>query len=372
MELVSTNIYAVKDIALIGAVWTKQAIERFHKPYMLTEFGIGHTPGRGGYAAHDPERAMIHDGLWSPLLSGSAGTGMAWDWGWLDNDHFYRYIQAVAQVVKDIPFSRRTWRPAQVQAFEFADAARPAYYADAFVEGFPGNYSFPPEAHDRETFTVLENGRLDRQDLLSARLDTRPRGEGRPKSFQVRYPVDGQFIVYVPELSGDLKPAPRLVVSLDGKVSFERELSPYGPPANGPGSYYQKYPVLIPAGSHTIRVANTGGGAIVTAFALTHYVRRNGPNLEVRGWQTDDYLLLWLRHPQFNWMYRRMGQQSEEQPAGRLILRNVPNGKWQAQWMDTVEARALGQETVVSTDGTLVLKTPPTAKSVAARLQLAH
>lgn len=373
MELVSTNIYAVKDIAVIGEDWTKRQIAQFHKPYMLTEFGIGHTPGRGGYGAHDPERAMIHDGLWSPLLSGSAGTGMAWDWTWLDDEHFYRYIQAVAQVVKDIPFSRRTWQPAQVQAFEFADASRPAYYADAFIEGFPGNYSFPPEASDRETFTVLENGRLDRQDLLSARLDSRPSGQGRPKSFQVRYPVDGQFIVYVPELAGDLKPAPRLTVSLDGNVALEQELGSGGlPQQNGVGAYYQKYPVQVTAGSHTIRVANTGGGAIVTAFALTHYVRRNGPNLEVRGWQTDDYLLLWLRHPEFNWMYRRMGQQSEEQPAGRLVLRNVPNGKWQAHWVDTVEARPLGQETIVATDGTLVLKTPPTAKSVVARLQLAR
>ena len=151
---------------------------------------------------------MVHDGLWSPLLSGSAGTGMAWDWNWLDDEHFYRYIQAVAQVVKDIPFSRRTWRAVQVQAFEFADAARPPYYADTFIEGFPGNYTFPPEARDRETFTVLENGRLDRQDLLYARLENRPSGQARAKSFQVRYPVDGQFIVYVPELDGGSKSAP--------------------------------------------------------------------------------------------------------------------------------------------------------------------
>ena len=316
---------------------------------------------------------MVHDGLWSPLVSGSAGTGMAWDWKWLDDDRFYRYIQAVAQVVKGIPFSRRTWRAVQVQAFEFADAARPAYYADAFVEGFPGNYTFPPEARDRETFTVLENGRLDRQDLLYARLENRPSGQARAKSFQVRYPVDGQFIVYVPEFDGGAKSAPRLTVSVDGNVALEQELGPEGPAQqNDVRAYYQKYPVKIPAGSHTIRVANTGGGSMTTAFELTNYVRRTGPNLEVRGLQTDDYLLLWLKHPEFNWMYQRMGMQPEEQPAGRLTLRGVPDGKWNAQWTDTVEARLVGQETVISKDGNMVLKTPPTAKSVVVRLQLAH
>jgi hypothetical protein len=369
MELVSTNTYAVKDIAQIAQVWTKRLIEQFRKPYMLTEYGIGHNMGSGGYAPHDPERVMVHNGLWSPLLNGSAGTGMAWDWNWLDDEHFYRYIQAVAQVVKDIPFSRRAWRPAEVQAFEFADTSRPAYYADTLVEGFPGNYTFPPDAPDRETFTVLANGRLDRQDLLHARLGEPRSWQASAKSFQVRYPVDGQFIVYVPEISSSPKSAPRLAVSVDGVVVLEWDLLPYGPADRYDArAYYRRYPVEVPAGSHTIRVANAGGGSFVTAFALTNYVQREGPNLEVHGWQTDDYLLLWLKHPDFNWMYRRMGMRSQEQPAGRLTLRDVPEGTWELRWMDTVQARPLGQETVISKNGIMLLKTPPTAKSVVARL----
>ena len=225
MELVSTNIYAVKDVAQISEVWTKRLIEQFRKPYMLTEYGIGHNMGTAGYAPHDPERVMVHNGLWSPLLSGSAGTGMAWDWNWLDDDHFYRYVRAVAQVVKDVPFSRRTWRSVQVQAFEFADASRKPYYADTLIEGFPGNYAFPREALDRERFSVQEDARVDRQDLLHARLGERQIWRAPAKSFQVRYPVDGQFIVYVPELTGDPKPTPRLAVSLDGTVELANPIS---------------------------------------------------------------------------------------------------------------------------------------------------
>ncbi len=163
---------------------------------------------------------------------------------------------------------------------------------------------------------------------------------------------------------------PRLTVSLDGDVVLERELSPSGPADQyDPRAYYQRYAVEVPAGDHTIRVANTGGGTITTAFELTNYVRRNGPNLEVRGLQTEDYILLWLKHPEFNWMYRRMGMTSDEQPAGRLTLRNVPDGSWSAQWLDTVEARPVGQEMVTSKNGILSLPTPPTAKSVVVRLQ---
>lgn len=61
--------------------------------------------------------------------------------------------------------------------------------------------------------------------------------------------------------------------------------------------------------------------------------------------------------------------QPDEQPAGRLTLREVPDGTWAAQWIDTVEARPAGRETVTSRNGILVLRTPATAKSVVVRLE---
>jgi hypothetical protein len=113
----------------------------------------------------------------------------------------------------------------------------------------------------------------------------------------------------------------------------------------------------------------TSGGTITTAFELTNYVRRNGPNLEVRGMQADDYILLWLKHPEFNWMYRRMGMTTDRQPAGRLTLKHVSNGEWSVNWIDTIQARTIRQDRVTAENGILVLPTPPTAKSVVARLQ---
>jgi hypothetical protein len=53
----------------------------------------------------------------------------------------------------------------------------------------------------------------------------------------------------------------------------------------------------------------------------------------------------------------------------RESLRDVPDGTWSAQWLDTVEARPVGQEMVTSKNGILSLPTPPTAKSVVVRLQ---
>jgi hypothetical protein len=59
-------------------------------------------------------------------------------------------------------------------------------------------------------------------------------------------------------------------------------------------------------------------------------------------------MLLWLKHPEFNWMYHRMGLTSDEQPGGQLSLCDVPDGTWSAQWLNTVEARPAGQEMVTA------------------------
>jgi hypothetical protein len=67
-------------------------------------------------------------------------------------------------------------------------------------------------------------------------------------------------------------------------------------------------------------------------------------------------------------MYRRMGMTSDEQPAGQLSLKDVPSGAWSAIWIDTIEARPIRQDSVTAKDGILVLPTPPTEKSVVARL----
>jgi hypothetical protein len=368
MEMVSTNVYAVKDIAHISEDWTKRLIAKFGKPYMLSEYGIGHSMGEGGYAAHDPDRIMAHNGLWSPFMNGSAGTGMAWDWNWLDNEHFYRYIGAVSKFVNGIPFSHRDWNPIQIESLTYTNNARQPSYANALIEGFPGNYAFPPEALEYGPFTVLENGRLDRQDLLHAVLGERRAWRRDAVSFDVEYPVDGRFIVYIPELRGE-EPTPQLTVSVDGAITLQKELLPYvAPEAYNPRAYYGSYSIDIVAGAHRVRVANTGGGSIVTAFQLINYVSHTGPNLEVRGMQTDDYVLIWLKHPEFNWMFNRMGMQPQQQAEGRLSLRNVSDGNWLVEWLDTVSGKWLHRQAVNSVNGKLVLETPPVHRSVAARL----
>jgi len=51
-----------------------------------------------------------------------------------------------------------------------------------------------------------------------------------------------------------------------------------------------------------------------------------------------------------------------------LELEKVPDGSWVAEWVNTVDSTEVRRELVVSSGQKLVLKTPPTEKSVAVRL----
>ena len=84
--------------------------------------------------------------------------------------------------------------------------------------------------------------------------------------------------------------------------------------------------------------------------------------------QTDDIILVWLKAPKLTWLYVRTGIEPEAQLAGKLVLTNVPDGVWIAEWLDTIENQWIRRSVERSANGKLVLETPPIQKSVAVRL----
>lgn len=366
IEIVSTNTYAVKNIAKVAETWTKRHVNQFNKPYVLSEVGPGHSTGGIGYGGMDPERRMVHNGLWGPLVSGGATTGLAWDSNWLDHHTFYTYTRAVSKFVDGVPFSKRRWEPVSVSSFAFSATQTSPYYADVLVEGWPGNFRRSP--NPPEFFQIDENGNVDQQESLSAILSGG--GGRRPSSvgFTVEYPVGGEFTIYVTELR-DTEPTSQLTVILNGEQVLEKDLPPLDVENFNPVMYNQTFTIDIPKGFHNIRIENTGGGSFVTAFELKNYLLKNGPDLEVRGLQSEDYILVWLKNPKFTILHSLVNEGIESQPAGLLELQNVPDAIWEAEWINTVDATLVKTEIVKSSNQILVLETPVVEQSVAVRLR---
>lgn len=356
-EVISTNIYSRRDMGQTAAWGARLMAERYAKPFFITEYGVGH---HGGWDREDPEGIILHNGLWGAVVSGSAGTAMPWGWrNWVDAMGLYKYWLPVRDTVAGIPFCRRTWRPVDVGSFRFKEAGRPAHYTNAFVEGWPRNYAYNLFPDPPEIIELDKAGELREPGGLRAWLSG-----GKSHHLRVTYPVPGEFVVHVPELAK--AEGAILEVSVDGKVVLTKELlageaRPY--------EFWQQMSLPVAAGQHDIVVRNAGKATFWTAYELVRYRRREGPDLDVLGMQTDDTILLWVRNPQFAWIFIREGREPQLQPEGVLTLEGVPAGQWRATWRETTTNEVLHEETAASTNGVLTLATPAITRSAGVRIQ---
>ena len=357
MEVVSTNIYSRRDMAQTGLWAGRWMSGRYAKPFLLTEYGVGH---RGGWGPEDPKGIIVHNGLWGPIMGGSAGSGLPWGWGhWIDAKDMYHYWQPVADVVRGIPFHKRQWRPVEVESFAFRRPGRPPYYADVFVEGWPRNYAYSDCPKPLPSvFHVDADGEVAEQKCMSATLG----GKGS-QSLHVTFPIDGALVVHVPEIHDRGEPV--LEVSIDGRRAMRQPL-PHDTQAAW--AYWKSFRLPVPAGEHTIAVSNAGTGTIWTGYELCKYRRREGPDLDVAGICTDDYILLWLRNPEFIWVYAREGRQPKERDEGLLTLKGVADGDYSVVWRETTTSDILATAQARARGGTITLPTPNVARSAVAKI----
>ncbi|MEA3224651.1 MAG: DUF5060 domain-containing protein, partial [Planctomycetota bacterium] len=272
MDMVSTNTYTQMDFASAAETWIRRHVASYGKPVMFSEFGLGHNYGSQaeGYASHDPDRIMIHNGIWSAMMNGSVGTGMPIDWNWLQHERYYRYLRATKRYVDGVPFCKRAWQPIVVESFRFRDTTQAFYYADAFVEGWASNYRFPPGFRKPGVFEIGADGRVKDRDSMSGYLG--PMGR-KTITLKMDYPRAGKFVVFVREvfLSRVHPSPPRLVAALDGRVVVDQELA-VDPTASL--KIYQQYHFGVPRGPHTIVIENRGGCSLATAYELTIHESR--------------------------------------------------------------------------------------------------
>ena len=248
----------------------------------------------------------------------------------------------------------------RVEKFVFEDASRPAYYASVLFEGWPRNYSFTTSPKPLPTeFGVSAQGEVDRPESFDAVLHSK-----QSHTLAIEFPVDGKLVVHVPEITPEGKPV--LEVSIDGRRALSETLEPEDP--QRPWNCWKAYPIPVAAGHHEIQVTNAGSGGLWTAYELQDYLRREGPDLEVLGMQTDDYLLVWARNPQYVWLFDREGRKPSRQEPGLLTLAGVSDGKYSVQWRETTTGERLGEAEVTAADGRLVLRTPPITRSAVVKL----
>jgi len=93
-------------------------IRGYGKPALFAEYGL--VKAIWGYsfrADEDTDGVHLHNGLWSSIMTGAAGTAMLWWWGiYVEPNDLYYHFAAVARYVEGVPWTTAAFKPAAVKA----------------------------------------------------------------------------------------------------------------------------------------------------------------------------------------------------------------------------------------------------------------
>jgi hypothetical protein len=107
VSLVQAHSYWAQpyDAALYSLQDPDHLMRPFGKPFFFGEQGME------GDLSVDPEGKNFHDCMWTTAVSGAAGVGMYWWWGYVDKNNLYRHYQPLAKFVAGVDWPSRRWTP---------------------------------------------------------------------------------------------------------------------------------------------------------------------------------------------------------------------------------------------------------------------
>ncbi len=366
LDYVQTHSYGQRDIATALAEFHK-AKEQYGKPHYVGEFGTG---AAGGEDKRDPKGICLHNGLWSQLCLGAAGTAMLWWWdNHIHKNNLYYHFAAVSRFVEGIDFPKLGLRRLEGAELSYA-TPQPARYVDLI---FPqGPQLWQPALANRPTEVFVDergnwrtageiagvlHGLVNHPDLHN------------PLTFHLRTNRPTRLVVSVEGVSG--YGGAHLVCHLDDKLALDRDM----PDTDGDKShatlhqYDGQYAIDIPPGEHTVRVENVGRDWILVGYSLAGGLLQVGPPLRVFGLQNDEFAIVWLQNAQHTW-YRMcvVGEQLTPVPPTRLTLHGLRDGAFRVELWDTYAGRVSQTQESTARGGALSIALPEIEKDVALKL----
>lgn len=381
IDLTQTHYYGDDQTADCTPVVRAAALEHraFDKPYLMAELGIW---AMGSDAKFDPAGlgTNLHNGLWSALMSGSAGTAANWWWDSYvgPNDLWHAYA-GVAAFAKAIDLVDRDFRPVIVAAALYREPA-PETFGDSELNA-AGGWG---RSHG-QTIVVEPNGRSERA-LAKYIFGSGHADLQTPTVIDATFaPGGGELVVKV----GQVSDAAILRVLIDGEPTRDFLLSAL-PKADHVASttratrdekddahriYQAKldgatFAVPVPAGRHRLELRNLGADWLALSSATLHNTRSSRyAELEVLAMADDrsGEVIAWLHDPDSNWKADATGRTPHVvAPAIVRVPVSIPDGTAVAlEWWDTRTGRIASTGLGRVNGGMLEVETPPITRDIA-------
>jgi hypothetical protein len=108
---------ASMDVICSSAIKDLQAYH-LNKPVILAETGAvePHHAGPSKYYAKDTAGILLHDILFAPFFTGSAGAGMSWHWeSYVHKNNLWYHYGRFAEAIKGIDPVRESFKPTSIE-----------------------------------------------------------------------------------------------------------------------------------------------------------------------------------------------------------------------------------------------------------------
>jgi hypothetical protein len=368
LDYVQTHNYGSRDVAETLSDFCLRKAAKFGKPHYVGEFGV--DAGGGGNAS-DPTGVHLHNGLWSPVFSLSAGTGMLWWWdNYVEPKNLYHHFAPVARFVKDVRWNEHQWKPLKVESLAFVTPPQNVEPDDLLIE--PNNASWQPAPFNQpNTFTVERSGRVTPAERLSRVLHgtVNHKDKHNPATFHLDFPQAGKFVVRVHGVSG--YGGGNLKIWVDNQKLLDANFPDTNPPGKHDtlNQYNGAYAAQMPSGKHVVKVENTGTDWIFVSYELTQYKVSTAPNLRVLGIGDDATALFWIQNKDNTWSRRAAGKEPRDVAPSRLTFTGLRDGNYSAEWWDTYRGVVTATHPVRCLNGRLTINVPAVKTDVAAKIR---
>ena len=345
----------------------------YNKPHLMAEFGID---WRDPDAKYDPEGKAVnfHNGLWSSLASGNAGTGMLWWWdNYVGPKNLYAPFAAAHKFADAVHWQKGAWSAADFGAplmpkgsETFGDLSIPA--TGGWGKAAVSDFTVTPTS-------VVGNPTVPSILYSPGKAELRA-----PLRFHVNFKRAGRFILNVNTVSNFanvrflIDEQQVSEVKLDAAPPKDANTKPdYVSTKNFPeyGGIYQAQfnkdiGVDVPAGQHIIMVdVSAGDWMSVSSYTFQKYRSSRYAQVNLYGTVRGREAVIWAQNPAHNWK-----NVLDKKPIAPIIgasvtLRGLPAGRYALTWWDTWNGVPLKTETADCNANGLLLRLPPLERDAA-------
>ncbi len=362
MDFVQSHCYNRPDPAGTLTRLARDMSARYHKPFLVGEYGVD-SAGAKRTLKKDPLGQALHQALWASAFSGAAGAAMPWWWdNYIHPEGLYVIWRNLSDFLEDEPMGSPATRLAR-----FETAPPPAPASAAFTQRITPETDWSRRA-PAEVIDVLQPSPAPLVKRFHAFLQgRRQRRRRRPIRLRAWFGPNGGVRLHLNSVARGAV----LVVSVDGRTVFRRYLRDRDRRAKVRNEYNITLFAPAPPGWRTVIIENQGKNWLYLDWIeVVNALPCAGPPARVRpfGLLWPDRAIVWLLNERASWPQRP----SSLARRGRVILRDLPNGRYDVEWRDPPSNAVLSRVQTECRDGKLLLEPPEFLYDIAAKVHPAR